>query len=206
MVRMTIARRPYKMSFGVGGLLLNESVEMARKRISGSSWDEVMTNGIAAGTTSLPKAASRRRMLREIINRLSSLSASELAFLANEADRTEQAALLWVAACRTYRFVREFALEAVCERFLSYEEDLPLETFDRLLAAKAEWDDGLAALNQSTALKLRQILFRIMREAGIITQKNQIVAPYLSPRLVDMVAASDRSDLAVFPGFNVERR
>jgi hypothetical protein len=186
-------------------LLLNESIELARQRIGGSSWDAVMADGIAAGTTSLPKAQSRRRMLREIINRLSSLSSPELEFLVNDADRAEQAALLWVAACRSYRFVREFAIEVVCERYLSYEPDLPLEVFDRLLAAKAEWDEGLAVLNRSTALKLRQILFRMMREAGIITEKNHIVATYLSPRLVDMVAMSNRSDLAVFPGFSAER-
>lgn len=195
----------YRMSFGVGGLLLNESIEVARQRIGGSSWDAVMAHGIAAGTTSLPKAQSRRRMLREVINRLSSLSAPELEFLVNDADRAEQAALLWVAACRTYRFVREFAIEVVCDRYLSYEEDLPLEVFDRLLAAKAEWDEGLAALNRSTALKLRQILFRMMREAGIITEKNHIVATYLSPRLIGMVEMSNRSDLAVFPGFSAER-
>lgn len=169
---MTAKQRPYKMSFGIGGLMLNESVEVARQRISGLSWDEVMTHGIAAGTTSLPKAASRRRMLREIINRLSSLSDPELAFLADEADRAEQGALLWVAACRKYRFVREFTLEVVCERYLSYEVDLPLETFDRLLSTKAEWDEGLAALNQSTVLKLRQILFRMMREADHNREKS----------------------------------
>jgi hypothetical protein len=202
---MTASGQPYKMSFGVGGLMINESVEVARQRISGSSWEAVMAHGIAAGTTSLPKAESRRRMLREIINRLFSLSAPELEFLVNDADRGEQAALLWVAACRTYRFVREFSIEVVRERYLSYEEDLPLEVFDRLLAAKAEWDEGLAALNRSTALKLRQILFRMMREAGIITAKNHIVATYLSPRFVDMVEMSNRSDLAVFPGFRAER-
>jgi len=201
---MTGAGQPYRMSFGVGGLMINESVEMARQRIAGLSWDEVMTHGIAQGTTSLPKAASRRRMIREIINRLSNLLDEELTFLVNEADRDECAALLWVATCRAYRLVREFAVEVVCDRYLSYERDLPLGTFDRLLASKADWNKALANLNTSTARKLRQILFRMMREAGIITEDNCILATYLSPRVVTIITSSSRSDLAVFPGLGAE--
>jgi len=68
--------------------------------------------------------------------------------------------------CRTYLFVREFLLEVIQERYLSFRLDLPLETFDSFLDAKAEWDDGLTGLSQTTRMKLRQILFRIMREAG----------------------------------------
>jgi hypothetical protein len=205
MIGMTAERQSYRMSFSVGGLLINESLDVAHQHAAGLAWDKVIADGIAAGVTSLPKAASRRRMLREIINRLSCLSEPELAFLVGEADRDEQAALLWLTACRAYRFVREFAIEVVCERYLSYQEALPLEAFDRLLAAKAEWDEALAAISHTTALKLRQILFRMMREAGIITEKNHIVASYLSPRFVDIVSRSNRSDLAVFPGFGIER-
>jgi predicted exporter len=63
------------------------------------------------GANSLPKAASQRRTLREISNRISTLTQDELDFFIAEADRAEQQALLWLATCRAYRFVREFAVE-----------------------------------------------------------------------------------------------
>ena len=89
----------------------------------------------------MPKASSNRRSLREIANRLSTLSKAERDFLLSCADRSDQQALLWLATCRAYRFVREYALEVIQERYATYRLDLHPDTFDQLLAAKAEWDE-----------------------------------------------------------------
>jgi len=95
---MRSEQQPYKMSFAVGGLALTESIEVARLRLGARDWDDTIVLAMADGVTSLPKAASRRRTLREIINRLSELDLEELAFFVDEADRTEQQALLWLAS------------------------------------------------------------------------------------------------------------
>ena len=193
-------RQPYKMSFGAAGLLLNESVEVARLHMPQEPWEETIRRAMGQGTTALPKAASNRRTLREISNRLLNLTEAERGFLIDQADRADRQALLWLATCRAYRFIREFAVEVIRERYLSYQYDLPLESFDILLDAKAEWDDHLASLTKSTRLKLRQILFRIMREAGIISQTGQIQAALLSSPLRTMIEDHAPGDLAVFPG------
>lgn len=69
--------QPYKMSFAVGGLLLNESVEVARLHAPSEAWEATLRRALEEGVTSLPKAASRRRTLREIVNRVSTLSDEE---------------------------------------------------------------------------------------------------------------------------------
>lgn len=194
----------YKMSFGTGGLLLNESVEVARLHETDEPWEDTIRRAIEAGTTALPKAASNRRTLREIANRLLTLTDAERGFLIDQADRADRQALLWLATCRAYRFIREFAVEVIRERYLSYQYDLPLESFDILLDAKAEWDDHLASLTSSTRLKLRQVLFRIMREAGVISQAGQIQAVLLSSQLKSMIEEQAPGDLAVFPGVPVD--
>ena len=53
--------QPYKMSFAVGGLLLNESVEVAQMHAPSEAWDATLRRALEGGVTSLPKAASRRR-------------------------------------------------------------------------------------------------------------------------------------------------
>lgn len=194
----------YKMSFAVGGLNLNESVEVARLHLSSQSWDDTLAQAMADEVTSLPKVASRRRTLREIYNRVSTFSPDELSFFVYDADRTERQALLWIASCRAYRFVREFATEVLQDRFLSYQLDLPLESFDMLYDAKAEWHEDLEGLSRSTRLKLRQVLFRIMREAGIISQENRIQHAYLTARLKAMIEAGDPVELSYFPGLSAE--
>lgn len=150
--------------------------------------------------TSLPKAASRHRTLREIASRLSKLNDAELRFFGETKDRTDQQALLWLAVCREYRFVHEFMMEIVRERFLSLQAELAVENFDTFFARKAEWNDGLAGISPTTRSKLRQVLFRIMREAGIISRENIILATYISPQLYRTISEHSPSGLQLFPG------
>lgn len=198
------ARQDYKMSFSTGGLFLNESLEVARLHENGEAWEDTILRAMEEGTTSLPKSASNRRSLREISNRLLTLTDEERAYLVEEADRSEQQAMLWIATCRAYRFIREFAVEVVRERYLSYQLDLPLESFDILFEAKAEWDEGLGGLSRSTRLKLRQIMFRMMREAGIISEDDRIQTAIISTRLKHMIEDHNPGELAFFPSVPVE--
>ncbi|MFG6550825.1 DUF1819 family protein [Sulfitobacter sp. M21595] len=193
----------YKMSFSTGGLFLNESLEIARLHVEGEAWEDTILRARQEGATSLPKAISNRRTVREISNRLMTLSSDERQFLVDYADRADQQALLWLATCRAYRFIREFMLEFVRERYLSYQLDLPRESFDQLLETKAEWDDGLAAIKDSTRQRLRQVAFRIMREAGILSDANRIQTAILSTRLKTMIADRNPAELALFPGIPV---
>jgi len=194
----------YKMSFSTGGLFVNESIEVAKLHRDDETWKQTITRALEEGAASLPKAASQRRTLREISNRVSTLSSDELAFLIEDANRQEQQSILWLATCRAYRFVREFAVEVIREKYLSYQMDLPLESFDIFYNAKAEWDDGLSEISETTRLKLRQIMFRIMREAGVISEDNHIQTAYLTPRLKLMIEEHNAAELAVFPGISYE--
>lgn len=197
-------RSHYKMSFSTGGLFLNETLAVAQLHETGEPWSATITRALTEGATSLPKAASQRRMLREIVNRVSTLNANELVYLLEEADRSDQQSLLWVATCRAYRFVREFALEVMREKYLSFHLDLPLESFDILYDAKAEWNEGLAGISPSTRAKLRQVLFRMMREANIISDDNRILTAYVSRRLKALLERECPEDLLLFPGLVTE--
>ena len=183
--------------------MLNESIEVARMHAPAESWEDTIHRALEMGVSSLPKAASRRRTLREIVNRISTLDQQELSYLVEDADRQDQQALLWLATCRAYRFVREFATEVIHERFLSFKLDLPLESFDVLFEAKAEWDEGLSGISATTRAKLRQVLFRMMREANVITAESRILAAYVSPQLKAMLARNCPGDLGLFPGLNL---
>ena len=196
--------QPYKMSFTTGGLFLNESIAVAGLHRSGEDWSLTLDRALEEGATSLPKAASNRRTLREIVNRLMTLNEEEIFFLLHDAGRQEQQYLLWVANCRAYRFVREYAVEVICDRYLAYQLDLPPESFDMFFDAKADWDDGLASISDMTRKKLRQILFRMMREAGIISEGKRIQSTYMSPSLRLLIEASAPTDLGVFPGVTIE--
>ncbi|MDX8433262.1 DUF1819 family protein [Mesorhizobium abyssinicae] len=193
------AQRPYLMSFGTGGLFINESVAVARQHLAGADWDATLVAAQESGAFPVRKASSARRSIREIVNRLKQLSPDELALFI-EGDRSEQAALLWLAACRAYRFIGEFAVEVLSDRFLSLRTDLTYDDFDTFLSAKEEWSPKLAALSPSTRAKLRAVLFRLMREAEVLSQDNRILGAMLSPRVVAVIHNGNPEELRYFPG------
>lgn len=193
------AQPPYLMSFGTGGLFINESVAVARLHIPGDNWDATAATARKSGAFPVRKASSAQRSIREIVNRLKMLSDDELALLV-DGERSEQIALLWLAACRAYRFISEFAVEVLNERFLSLRTDLTYDDFDTFMAAKEEWSPKLASLSSSTKAKLRAVLFRLMREAEVLSLDDRILGAMLSPRVAAMIRAGNPDELRFFPG------
>jgi hypothetical protein len=187
------------MSFGTGGLFVNESVAVARLHVAGADWESTLAAAQEKGAFPVRKASSARRSIREIVNRLKRLSADELALLI-DGDRSEQAALLWLAACRAYRFIGEFAVEVLSDKFLSLRTDLTYGDFDTFLSAKEEWSPKLAALSTSTRAKIRAVLFRLMREAELLSPDNRILGAMLSPRVLAVIQTGNRDELRYFPG------
>ena len=190
----------YRMSFSVGGLMLNESLVIARAYRVGERWADARERLLAQGASSLPKLASQTRALREVYDRIGHLSDAERHYLSAEADRAEQQAMMWLAICRTYRFVHEFSVEVINERYQSWRFDLGLEVFDRFLAEKSECDPSLAELSSLTCAKLRQVLFRILRESGLRSDEGRIQPIWLSGRMKRLIEESNPADLRVFPG------
>ena len=192
-------KRPYLMSFSTGGLFINESVAIAQLHVRLGNWDSTLLAAQERGVIPVRKASSARRSTREIVNRLKCLSPSEENLLV-EGDRSEQIALLWLATCRAYRFVAEFAIEVLSDRFLSLRTTLSYEDFERFLSAKEQWSAKLAALSSSTRAKLRAVLFRLMREAEIVSRDNQILGAMLSSRVLAILAVGNLDELRYFPG------
>jgi len=197
---MMSAVSKYRMSFSVGGLMLNESLVIAQGYQPGESWASARERLLTQGASSLPKLASQTRALREVYDRISHLSDAERQYLSDDADRAEQQAMMWLAICRTYRFVYEFAVEVMGERYQSWRLDLGLEVFDRFLAEKTECDPSLAELSSSTSAKLRQVLFRILRESGLISIEGRIQPIWLSGRMKRLIEENNPADLQIFPG------
>lgn len=189
----------YLMSFGTGGLYVNESVEVARLYAPGASWDDLIGKAVQSGAFRVRKESSARRTIRELTNRLRQLTAAEIDYFC-DAERADQLALLWLATCRAYRFVREYSLEVLTDRYLTRRFEINYDDFDAFFERKAEWASELSKIAPSTRLKLRAVLFRLMREVGIISEDNRIQGVLLPTRFVRHVLSYNASELSLFPG------
>jgi len=175
----------YSMSFTTAALLHQESVNLAELYLEQGDWNEVRNEVIARNLLQTRTTSSAKRICREICSRLKHLHKDELELLV-EGDHQEQAYLLWVAVCRHHRFIYEFSVEVIRERFLTLSYDLGYEDFDAFFNAKMEWHEELEKVATTTRNKLRQVLFRMLREAEILSPDNTIIPATLSPRFINV--------------------
>ena len=186
----------YLMSFTTGGLFYSESL-LVLELYSGD-WGGVFTQALEENTLQTRVVNTAKRVLREIIGRLSKLNGEELDLL-REGTASEQKYLLWLAVCRRYLFIHEFAVEVVRERYLTLKHDLPKEEFEIFYNAKEQWHEELEKIAESTRNKLRTVLYRMLREADIIDLNNIILPAMLTDELVTTVAKHDAQDLVIYP-------
>lgn len=187
------------MSFGTGGLYLKESLAIAVLHHGPSCWDATSARALESGAFPVRKESSAKRSIREIVHRLRCLNAEELSLLLS-GDRNDQMALLWLATCRAYRFIAEFAEEVLVDRYQAFRTDINYDDFDAFFARKAECSEKLGGISDSTRAKLRAVMFRLMREAGIITPDRRILGAMLSGRVLAVIERAGMRELRFFPG------
>ena len=190
----------YSMSFTTGALFCRESVKLAGLFIELNDWNAVRNKVLSENLLQARTQNTSKRVCREIISRLKMLAPPEIDLLINGSPQ-EQGYLLWVAICRRYQFIADFAVEIIRERYLSLKTALHHEDFDSFFNKKSEWHSELDEIKPTTKNKLRQVLFKILREVELLTANNTINAAMLSPRLVEIIFLHRRQDLSLFPMF-----
>jgi signal transduction histidine kinase len=173
---------------------------LAKQYLDLGDWNSVRDKVIAGNLLQARTLNTLKRLCREVISRLRTLGLGELEFLI-DGSRQEQSYLLWLAVCRRYRFIADFAIEVLRERYITLKSDLTYEDFDSFFNRKSEWHSELDRITSTTRDKLRQVLFNILRNAELLTADNMIHAAMLSPRLLDLIQKGNREDLLYFPIF-----
>jgi hypothetical protein len=193
-----MADAAYLMAFTAGALLLRESVLAAELYARVGDWSvvrqELRTGNLLQIRT--PSAAERRG--REVVQRLENLTSGQLQLLV-EGERGDQAALVWLAICKRYRFIHDFAVEIVREKYVRLDPHLTYDDFDIFFNRQAEWHVEVDRIEPSTRMKLRSNLFAMLREADILAAGDLIQPALLSPAVVQSVRSNDPAQLAIFP-------
>jgi len=188
----------YNMSFTAGGLHSQDSVRIAKLFMDISNWTEVRQHVIEQNILQSRTQATLKRLSKELCSRLQCLNMTELQILI-DGNSQEQAQILWLAICRKHRFIYEFAVEVLREKFLTLRYDIAYSDFDTFFNAKSAWSEELDDITDSTRKKLRQVLFRLLHEVGLLSANNRITPMVLSSRVVNAVGNSSLKDLTVFP-------
>lgn len=188
----------YRLSFTSGALLANESSLVVDAYGQTMDWSRTRQLILDENRLQTRTIQSSKIILREIIGRLKTLTKSQIDFF-RSASLLEQKSLLWFAICKHYKFIGDFAIEVVREKYLKLDYILSRENYDRFFNDKAEWHPELEKLTERSKQELRKNLFRIMREAEIIDSNNTIISAILSKEFIELIKADSDGTLAVFP-------
>ena len=195
---MTDTPTRYALSFTSGALLMREALVVAPIYLREHDWSKVRELIEADNLHQSRTRSSGFRLAREVAQRLAVLTHDEIELLI-DATTSERGHLMWAAACRRYDLIGEFAEEVLRERFLILASTLGYDDFDSFIRGKALWHEEVADLKDSTMSKLRSTVFRMLVEAGLLTDDGQIVQAVLSTRVADALVARKPSDIRFFP-------
>lgn len=188
----------YRLSFTTGGLFVQEAASVAASYLTTQDWAKARTQARQENLLQVRTAAAATRISKEVTARLEHLDEQELKALL-QLNLHDRASLLWVAACRRYIFIREFATEVMRENHLHLRRQLSFNDYESFFSSKALWHAELDQLAASTQHKLRQNIFRMLREADLLSDTQVILPAMLSPDLTKILARQGRRDLLVFP-------
>lgn len=177
---------------------MNESLKVAQTYLDCKDWKRteqvIRENNLLQSRTS----SSTVRVAREIVQRLKTLNDDQIENLV-AGNPTEQKYLLWFAACKTYEFIKEFAVEVIHEKYLARSLSLTDLDYDAFFNRKSDWSNDLEQITMSTRKKIRQVLLLMTKEAGLLTEDNTILRAMLSNKLIEVLRPDAPMSFLIFP-------
>lgn len=213
----------YRLSFTVGGLLAEQGRTVAGLMVGdtaiaavGDALPSKDRDDDAFATADLLESARRYavaenvlqirtraagvRIVNEVIKRLSALTMGELRCIADANTlQSDRRALMWVAMCRYYALVGEFAQEVLREHFLIGTSTITHDDYDHFMLGKAMWHPEIDDLSTSTSAKLRSNVFKAMAEAGVVNRTDDTIIPSLLSREVTGILMRRPESFGFFP-------
>ncbi len=188
----------YSMSFTTGALFARQSMVVAELFGELGNWNDVRNQVIAENRLQMRTRNASQRICREIISRLKQLTPTEQKIVISGSQQ-DQRYVLWLAVCKRYRFIYDFAVDVMREKFLRLDLHLAYDDYDIFFHRKAEWHPEVERVAPATRRKQRQLVFKMMVEAELLSPGQQIVPALLSTHVVDAIRGDDSAHFAVFP-------
>jgi len=196
---------PYTLSYTTGAALIPETILVAELQNRTGSWVNTRAEVLETNLFQTRTESTLKKLYREISSRLKTLSEEEISLLSNGTDQ-EQKQLIWLSICKRYRLIADFAQEILVNNYRESRYQLSADDYEAFYNKKAEWHRNLDEASVSTKDKARQVLFKILRECGLLNSQDEIVAQPLSVQmrgLLEPIYQKQGADMRVFPGEEV---
>ena len=161
------------------------------------SWDAVYKRVVRENTLGCRTESALKRIGSELVHRLGALSSEEVdRFVENRLG--ERNLFAWLAICRYYEMIGDFAVEALHEAYVSGQKTFTHTDYARFVNAKLSLHPELDRVSDQTFAKMRQIIFKMMTEAGFLDGEQNIIPVVMDKDLANFIP---KRDFAFFPMF-----
>ena len=194
------ASSSYNLSFIAASLRPELARIIAECYLETGDWDLVKERILSSNALQCRSASSAIRFERELRQRLATLTHEQLCLVA-QATAEDRAAIAWLAACKHISFAFEFASEVLRDKLAAHDVVLRPSDYEAYVENKSFSHPELSRLAASSKYKVRQILLRMLTEAGLLVKGaalGTIQRPALSPTVVRVINSDSPHWLAGF--------
>ena len=189
----------YGLSMSGSKIRMQESMLAVEMYNEICDWDEVRRRIVDENLFQLNAVSSRKRVTSEVVKRLRTLTDGELEFLQGSYG-DDRCAMLWVAVCRTYQFVRDLSEQMIAGRYNRTVPDFTMEAYDAFFEEQAEIHPELNALSDEGKKKMRNQVFLMLAECRLLSEDGRITPLHPTPMFKNALDPSRKEDLRLFPG------
>jgi hypothetical protein len=184
-------REPYRLSFTSASSQLPIFVILAGLAIEKDyDLDDLTPDKIGK-----EKESTNIRQFRELKHRLKSLNKAEIDLLAN-GNLVNQKHIIFLAFCKTYRFIFDFVVEVLREKALVYDYEIRESDYNSFINAKIFDHPELEELTESSRKKIKTVMFRMLAEVGLIDNpKTKVIQPMLISDELERLLVDDNPEL-----------
>ena len=181
----------FRLSFTAASLLVSDMALLSNEVLDAEGdWGQISEDVIVRN-----RLNSSKREFRELMLRLKTLSNDELEVLAiGSLDDQKQVSL--IAFGRTYLFFRQFLRDVVLRKVQVFDYQLSDMDYWSFLTSNELTHPELGDLSDLTKGKLRQVMFKVMEQGGILdgVQTKRIVVPLITSRVRALLEANSGRD------------
>lgn len=195
---MASNKNEYSMSFTAASLLPAESLALSGVYAENRDWNQTRLQALQSNLIQKRSYSSIKRQVPELIKRLKNLSDRQIEQLISANDH-EQKYILWLAVCKTYPFLKEFAQEIMYEHYHAFNYCISPADVSAFFDTKAMIHPKLQDLSVQTQKKVISEVLTILRQSGLISEKNEILPLFMTAALEVCLSEEDEEYRRIYP-------
>ncbi len=162
------------------------------------NWDCTLEKILASNLLQKNKLSTQKREFKEFKIRLMHLNNEEIKFLSEGIFEKE---IAFLSCIKSYTLLREFVLEVIRNKKLLFDNIIFESDWNNFFESKKEKSRKLANVSEYTQKKIKQVIFKILKDAQIIriVKKQKIIEDiYLDKQFIEIVCRDNPSLLKLF--------